>query len=111
MEKEDCIVNNHGLRIMKCCASCEFKEYTGSDGFRHCKLHDVHVRPSDLCESFAILPSCMDEGAGKGVVRKKHFIDYLTDKLSEPDVPGVRKPTPFSIEKEYKEKFGNPNVF
>lgn len=111
MEKEEFFINNNGMRMRRCCASCEHKGYTMNENYRKCKIHDIDVIPSDVCDSYSVNPKCMDEGGNFGTVRKKHFIDYLTEKQLEPEVVGVRKPTPFLIEKEYRQKFGNPNVF
>ena len=108
MEQEDFFVNNNGLRIRRCCASCIHKDYTENENYRKCKIHKVDVVPSEVCEEYEPHPKCIDEGGSRGVVRKKHFIDYLTEKLAEPEVPGMKKNTPFSVEREYREKFGSP---
>ncbi len=110
MDNEEFFVNNNGLRMRRCCASCIHKDYTESVNYRTCKIHKVDVVPSEVCESYETDPKYMDEGGSLGQVRTKHFIDYLTERLLEPEVPGVKKPTPFSVEKEYTEKYGSPYV-
>lgn len=63
MEKK-IVLNNNGIRIVTCCASCQFKEYSSCKGrlFRICKKHNVEVKGGDICDDWQISSDVRNEG-------------------------------------------------
>ena len=73
------VLNQRGLRVRKCCASCMHKSETNSDKYRGCLKHDITVSPRDVCNDWMMSRSL--RMAMKSEDRIKRF-DYLMFVLS-----------------------------
>ena len=61
--------NNCGIRVKKCCASCNLKGFK-PNGKRVCTLTlDEPVEATDLCEQWQMSEGLMNTGRRRGVVR------------------------------------------
>ena len=60
--------NNCGIRIKRCCASCNLKEIQ-STGKRICTLTQENVNALHVCEHWEIHEGLVNAGRRKGVVR------------------------------------------
>lgn len=54
MEGFEFVVNSNGVRIKKCCASCENKVCTNHTDFRKCTLNGKKVTNDFLCRDWRI---------------------------------------------------------
>lgn len=63
--------------IVKCCASCKFRESKGDEKYRYCKLGKGKHVLSYLCGSSWEMDERLDNaGKGGGRVKKKAYIDF-----------------------------------
>lgn len=70
--------NKIGVRINKCCASCEHKTYSGSR--LKCGLAKFFVAPDDVCGKWNMHPCFEKVGVITYGVKKK---DYLMEVVKE----------------------------
>lgn len=64
------ILNKNRLRIFKCCASCQYKEYknicfgkkSNRRTVRMCNKHGIEIEGSDICDDYEIADGVMNEG-------------------------------------------------
>ena len=77
MEKRtiEYVRNNCGIKIKKCCASCD-KKGIKATGMRFCTLTQEKVKATDVCDEWKIRDGLMDCGRRKGVVR-----DFVTHEI------------------------------
>ena len=54
MEGLEFAVNSEGVRVKKCCASCQYKVCTNNDTNRKCTLSGKRVTKDFLCRSWRI---------------------------------------------------------
>lgn len=60
--------NNCGIKIKKCCASCERKGFK-PNGKRICTLSHEQVKAQDNCNQWQMAEGLVNAGRRKGVVR------------------------------------------
>jgi hypothetical protein len=82
MEKNKYFVNRHGIRIVKCCSSCENKHYDRGNQ-RVCVHLGCLVRKNGLCKDWK-MSACYDyAGIGDGRVKKKAYLDFVGKQRKE----------------------------
>ena len=70
------VVNQYGLTVKRCCASCALKMTTDNLHWRVCLCKHKRVRPTDCCRQWK-LSHCLEQlGREKGMVR-----DHKTGKI------------------------------
>lgn len=71
--------NKYGVRIVKCCASCRFKQLDNRS--RLCTSGEGTVPASYLCQGWEISPSLDNVGKGNGDVKKAEYLKYSITRL------------------------------
>ena len=46
--------NDYGIKVKRCCASCQFKKLTRLMTQRRCTKHRTNVTPSNVCKDWAM---------------------------------------------------------
>ena len=70
-------VNQHGISIVKCCASCKHHEFGGTDSKRACLKRGGKHAPDYLCGSdWEMIDKLDNAGRGGGRVKKKSYIEH-----------------------------------
>lgn len=111
MEKQKVFVrNNYGIKIVKCCASCEHKALDNRS--RLCTIGEGIVASSHCCKNWQMAEAYKQAGKGGGVVKKKDYLDFVINRLEEnagrhsissrPNRESV-----VTLRKEYLSKFGS----
>ena len=73
-EKPKYVLNQQGLRVRKCCASCMHKTETTSDKYRECLKHGIIVSPGDVCNDWMMSKPLRMAMKSEGRIKR---IDYL----------------------------------
>lgn len=60
--------NNCGIRIKRCCASCDQKKYTYT-GVRFCTLDGGRIEALNVCQQWQMSEGLKNAGRRRGVVR------------------------------------------
>ena len=78
MKEKNFIVNDFGLRIKKCCASCAFKELEGTlTPIRQCTLTEEEVEAKHLCPMWELREALKKAGSQTGRVKRGEYLRYL----------------------------------
>ena len=64
------IGNPYGVKILKCCASCHYKE-VDNEGLRICVLANLIVKQKFVCSKYKLSNSLKVAGKGSGVVKDR----------------------------------------
>lgn len=64
--------NEQGIKVKKCCASCQHK-CIKTDGVRFCAAKMVQVETNYRCKEWQMSEGLMNAGLSGGVVRKLEF--------------------------------------
>lgn len=62
--------NPYGVKILKCCASCHYKE-VNNEGLRICVLANLIVKQKFVCSKYKLSDSLKVAGKGVGIVKHK----------------------------------------
>ena len=62
--------NAYGIKVLKCCSSCHYKEVDG-EGNRICALAHLIVRQKFVCHNYQLSDSLKVAGKGGGMVKSK----------------------------------------
>lgn len=73
--EEKYYVNDYGVRISKCCASCCNKDYK-NDG-RICQFRRSKVDKSDWCDLWTLNPGFENAGKMQGGVKDIRYLNYM----------------------------------
>ena len=65
-----CASNAYGVKVKRCCASCQHKEIT-NEGARVCALMKLKVEQMFECQQWQMSDGLKNAGMGGGVVRLK----------------------------------------
>ena len=68
--------NEHGVKVRKCCASCQHKEID-VDGIRSCKLTKELVGQKSRCKHWEMNDGLKNAGLSGGVVRLKGTAEII----------------------------------
>ena len=80
-EKNVFAVNQYGIKIRKCCASCKNKQY--DKGLRLCLKGEGHVHSDWVCEDWEMSANYEKAGNGHGKVKKRSYLAYIIDRREE----------------------------
>ena len=115
-ETENTVLNQHGLGVKKCCASCKYKE-VDEYGDRICQLKYEYVEPCHVCENWEMDYNTSQAGVCRGRIHKKEYLMFaLAIRLGEgvealrAKKKGKLAPEPrtiTSIRREYEEDYGS----
>ena len=75
---QDCVRNAYGIRVKRCCASCQHKSVRDL-GVRICLLTQLIVKQTDVCPLWQMSDGLMNAGRGGGKVHSK---DYLIEMFN-----------------------------
>ena len=75
---QDCVRNAYGIRVKRCCASCQHKSVR-DHGVRICPLTQLIVKQTDVCPLWQMSDGLMNAGRGGGKVHSK---DYLIEMFN-----------------------------
>ena len=62
--------------VVKCCASCAYREIDVFTGQRKCYRHDKNVDRYDVCENWKMNRGARVAGVGGGKVKQKKYLDF-----------------------------------
>ena len=65
------VVNENGISVKKCCASCRFKKNIRLMTVRNCTKKKMQVEPDFICNHWEMSEGLRVAGNGLGVVRDK----------------------------------------
>lgn len=69
--------NKYGITIVKCCASCKFREINTK---RICLKDGSKVKGRHCCELWKVSPLLRNAGKGGGKVKKKSYLSFYQEK-------------------------------
>jgi hypothetical protein len=92
-------VNQYGVRIRKCCASCKDRDFDDKE-LRCCKLTGKHVRGNNVCDKWSLSNRLETLGCEHGKVQCRAYQLFLLEvRTSELDMRVRGKEvTPASVE-------------
>ena len=71
-----CASNAYGVKVKRCCASCQHKEIT-NEGARGCALMKLKVEQMFECQQWQMSDGLKNAGMGGGVVRLKGTTEII----------------------------------
>ena len=71
--------NKYGVKIRKCCASCDARVITTTGTYRMCSLDHREVKPYDGCNNWQLSEGLEEAGSAKGGVKRKAYFNYLQE--------------------------------
>ena len=71
--------NKYGVKIRKCCASCDARVITTTGTYRMCSLDHKEVDGTDVCNSWQLRSGLEEAGSAKGGVKRKAYFNYLQE--------------------------------
>ena len=71
--------NIFGVKIRKCCASCDARLITSKGNCRFCALESKEVEAYDKCSNWQLSKGLEEAGSGKGGVKRKAYFSYLQE--------------------------------
>jgi hypothetical protein len=84
MNKKEMVLNSHGVRIKKCCASCQHKNIGKSENQRICMLGEGEVKKTYLCADWEMSDTCKEyKMNAQGRIKKPHYIEWMKQRVSE----------------------------
>jgi len=79
-------INKHGIRIVKCCASCQHKDLHA--GNRICLMSHTPIKGTYVCKEWNLASHLNNAGRGDGKVKKREYLQFIaanrdpTERLS-----------------------------
>ena len=70
------MLNQHGIVIKKCCASCQHKTVE-NDGTRICQLMQLKVQQKFKCQKWQPAESFSQAGSSKGKVKRREYLMFV----------------------------------
>lgn len=70
-------INKHGIRIVKCCASCQHKDLHA--GNRVCLMTRSNIKGTYVCREWKVAEHLANAGKGDGKVKKKEYLQFVMD--------------------------------
>ena len=67
------VVNENGISVKKCCASCRFKKNIRLMTMRNCTKKKMQVEPDFVCNHWEMSEGLRVAGNGLGVVRDRNL--------------------------------------
>lgn len=80
---EEHFINQYGVHIKKCCASCLFNLGSCNNNLRDCKLGAKNLKPTFLCRSWNINPNLHNAGKGGGKIKKPFWYNWLQNEADQ----------------------------
>lgn len=71
--------NKYGVRIRRCCASCDARVITTKGTFRTCMLDNKEVASTDVCNSWQLRTGLEKAGSAQGRVKRKAYFNFLQE--------------------------------
>ena len=68
--------NAHGLKVKKCCASCQHK-CIEADGTRVCQLMQLKVQQRFKCKKWEMAEAMQNAGNSGGRIHDKAYLEYV----------------------------------
>ena len=68
--------NAFDVVVVKCCASCAYREIDVLSGHRKCYRHDKNVDRYNVCENWKMNRGARVAGVGGGKVKQKRYLDF-----------------------------------
>ena len=72
-------VNQYGIRIKMCCASCKMRKINNSEG-RFCGRSGEEVFGFQYCRKWALNPKFRDAGLGGGKIKSLRYLNYYRER-------------------------------
>ena len=70
------MLNQHGIVIKKCCASCQHKKVE-NDGSRTCQLMELKVEQKFKCPKWEPAEHFAQAGSSKGRVKRREYLMFV----------------------------------
>lgn len=77
MKKSKFAMNEWGVRIKMCCASCEWMDATRLQTKRRCTKRRKGVRPCDCCPKWVMSHKMMDVRKSEGKIKRREYQLFL----------------------------------
>ena len=71
--------NKFGVKIRKCCASCDARVITSKGTCRFCTLDSKDVEARDKCSNWQLRDGLEEAGSAQGGVKRKAYFNYLQE--------------------------------
>ena len=91
MKKAKFTLNDFGVRIKKCCASCVWEDATRLQTKRRCTKLKKDVCPSDYCPKWAMSQQMMEVRKSVGQIKRREYQLYLLKIREEEMKKGVEE--------------------
>jgi hypothetical protein len=102
-------INENGVRIKKCCASCQFAACTSNIDARLCQQGEGNVSPKFVCYSWQIKDEYSDISLrGDGRIRTQQYIQWLSAQRIYEKNHGIKPREVRELEREYVKEFKVP---
>ena len=106
------MLNQHGIVIKKCCASCQHKTVE-NDGTRICQLMQLKVQQKFKCQKWQPAESFSQAGSSKGKVKRREYLMFVfetrmqeREKLDQGLMSAEEVTTLDSLRKRFEEETG-----
>ena len=108
-------VNQYGVRIRKCCASCKDRDFDDKE-LRCCKLTGKHVRGNNVCDKWSLSDRLETLGCEHGHVQRREYQLTLMEVRASEHLATMRGLTITSksleeIQKEFEKEHGTRFIF
>ena len=91
------MLNQHGIVIKKCCASCQHKGIE-NDGTRICQLMQLKVQQKFKCPKWQPAESFAQAGSSKGKVKRREYLMFVFEtRMQEQEAIAAGKMLPTEV--------------
>lgn len=108
MKKTKFTLNDFGVRIKKCCASCVWEDATRLQTKRRCTKLKKDVCPSDCCPKWAMSQQMMEVRKSVGQIKRREYqllLLHIREREMEDGVEEGRDV--MDIRAEYESQYGS----
>ncbi len=108
MKKAKFTLNDFGVRIKKCCASCEWKVETRLQTKRCCTKLKKDVSPCDCCKCWKMSQQMMEVRKSVGQIKRREYQLFLLQIREREMKEGVEEGRDvMDIRAEYESQYGS----
>ncbi|MBR0045843.1 MAG: hypothetical protein IJP75_03030 [Bacteroidaceae bacterium] len=108
MKKAKFTLNDFGVRIKQCCASCEWKVATRLQTKRSCTKKKKDVSPCDCCKCWTMSQQMKEVHKSVGQIKRREYLLYLLKiRVSEAKEGLEEERDVMEIRAEYESQYGS----
>ena len=105
--------NDRGVKVKKCCASCEFKDID-KEGNRVCRLMQILRNAKDKCPNWEMSQGLRNAGKPYGRVKSKQYLKFVlcmreqeSLAIQEGRLQEIDRASIEDIREKYREQYGS----